>query len=165
MTVNYYCTTFVKQWKGMLLCFLAVVLGVLLMSKLMTPIYQVSAVMQVTPHLIGNQADGPASLAADRLVQTEAQLAVSEAVLREVASHFQDMTLEQLMRRTQVTPKPNTQLFEITVQDVSPARAAALANDIAQTLLKQQARLNVQASAQALMQILLDLDSVQQHID
>ena len=149
----------------MLLCFLAVVLGVLLMSKLMTPIYQVSAVMQVTPHLIGNQADGPASLAADRLVQTEAQLAVSEAVLREVASHFQDMTLEQLMRRTQVTPKPNTQLFEITVQDVSPARAAALANDIAQTLLKQQARLNMQASAQALMQIQQDLDSVQQHID
>jgi non-specific protein-tyrosine kinase len=149
----------------MLLCFLAVVLGVLLMSKLMTPIYQVSAVMQVTPHLIGNQTDGPASLAADSLVQTEAQLAVSEAVLREVASHFQDMTLEQLMRRTQVTPETNTQLFEITVQDASPARAAALANDIAQTLLKQQARLNIQASAQALMQIQQDLDSVQQHID
>ena len=78
-------------------------------------------------------------------VQTEAQLAVSEAVLREVASHFPGMTLEQLVRRTTVTAKASTQLFEITVQDASPARAAVLANDIAHTLLKQQSALNAQA--------------------
>jgi Mrp family chromosome partitioning ATPase/capsular polysaccharide biosynthesis protein len=165
MTIDYYHSTFVKQWKAMLLCFLTVILGVLLISKMITPIYQVSAVMQMTPHLMDNQADSSAPLAADRLLQTEAQLAVSEAVLREVASHFQDITLEQLMHRTQVTPKPNTQLFEITVQDASPARAATLANDIAQTLLKQQERLNTQVAARALTQIQQDLDSAQQRIN
>src|SRR5690349_21711764 len=134
MTVDYYRTTFVKQWKGMLLCFLVVVLGVFLISKMMTPIYQVSTIMQVTPHLSGSQVDAVDALVTDRLVQTEAQLAVSEAVLREVVSHFQGMTVDQLVRRTTVVPRANTQLFEITVQDASSARAAALANDIARTL-------------------------------
>src|SRR2546429_35084 len=157
MTVDYYHITFVKQWKAMLLCFLTVVLGVLLISKLMTPIYQVSAIMQVTPHLGASQANGVDVEITDRLVQTEAQLAVSEAVLREVASHFPGMTLEQLVRRTTVTVKASTQLFEITVQDVSPARAAALANDIARTLLKQQSALNSQAGAHTLTQMQQDL--------
>jgi Mrp family chromosome partitioning ATPase/capsular polysaccharide biosynthesis protein len=165
MTIDYYHSTFVKQWKAMLLCFLVVILGVLLVSQLMTPVYQVSALMQITPHLVANQPDSSASLAADRLLQTESQLALSEAVLREVASHFQGITPEQLMRKTQVTPQTNTQLFAITVQDTSPARAAALANDIAQTLLDQQARLNTQAATQAVTRIQQDLDNVQQHIE
>src|SRR5689334_3003147 len=139
MTVDYYWTAFVKQWKAMLLCFLIVVLVVLLISKQMTPIYQVSVVMQVTPGLSGNQSGFVDPAATDRLMQTEAQLAISEAVLREVASHFPAMTLDQLARRVAVTPRNNTQLFEVTVQDASSVSAAALANDIARTLLKQQA--------------------------
>lgn len=165
MTVAYYRSTLVKQWKAMLLCFLAVVLAILLVSQFMTPIYQVSALMQITPRLISNQPDSSTSLAADRLLQTESQLALSEAVLREVASHFQDMTPEMLMHKTQVTTQTNTQLFAITVQDASPARAAALANDIAQTLLSQQALLNSQAAAHALTHIQQDLDTVQQRIE
>jgi non-specific protein-tyrosine kinase len=165
MTVDYYRTAFVKQWKAMLLCFLIVVFVVLLISKQMTPIYQVSVVMQVTARLSGNQSGFVDAAVTDRLVQTEAQLAISEAVLREVASHFPTMTLDQLSRRVAATPRNNTQLFEITVQDASSARAAALANDIARTLLKQQSSLNSQASTQALRQIQQDLDSIQQHID
>jgi len=165
MTVDYYRSTFAKQWKAMLLCFLAVVLGVLLISQLVTPVYQVSALMQITPHLISNQPDGSASLAADRLLQTESQLALSEPVLREVASHFQNITSERLMHKIQVKPQPDTQLFSITVQDASPVRAAALANAIAQTLLDQQASLNTQAAAHTVMQIQQDLDTIQQHIE
>lgn len=165
MTVDYYRTAFVKQWKAMLLCFLIVVFAVLLISKQMTPIYQVSVVMQVKPRLSSDQPGFVDAAVADRLVQTEAQLAISEAVLREVASHFPAMTLDQLLRRVTVTPKNNTQLFEIAVQDASSERAAALANDIARTLLKQQSSLNSQASVQALQQIQQDLDSTKQHID
>jgi Mrp family chromosome partitioning ATPase/capsular polysaccharide biosynthesis protein len=164
MTVDCYRTTFVKQWKAMLLCFLSVVLGVFLISKGMTPIYQVSAIMQVTPQPNAGLAGATDGQNIERLVQTEAQLALSESVLREVASR-EGMTLEQLMRRTSVTPKSGTQLFEISVQDASSIRAAALANDIAQTLLKQQSTLTSQASSRAAAQIQQDLASTQQQID
>jgi non-specific protein-tyrosine kinase len=165
MTVDYYRTAFVKQWKVMLLCFLIVVLAVLLISKQMTPIYRVSVIMQITPRLGGNQPGVVDAVASERLMQTEAQLAMSEVVLREVASHFPPITLDQLVHRVTVIPGNNTQLFEIEVQDASEKRAAALANDIARTLLKQQSSLNSQANSQALQEIQQDLDSTQQHID
>ncbi len=165
MTVDYYRMAFVKQWKAMILCFLIVVLAVLLVSKQMTPIYQVSAVMQITPRLSGNQSGFVEADATDRLVQTEAQLAISEAVLREVAAHFPGTTLDQLLRKVSVTSGNNTQLFEIMVQDTSSIHAAVLANDIAQTLVKQQSSLNAQANAQMVQQLQQDLVSTQQHID
>jgi non-specific protein-tyrosine kinase len=77
-------------------------------------------------------------LASDQLVQTEAQIAISSPILHDVASHYPGLTVDQLTSATTSTPKLNTQLFEIDVQDPRPTRAAAIANDIANTLIKQQ---------------------------
>jgi len=98
-------------------------------------------------------------------VQTEAQLAISDPVLREVASHYPGLSVDQLAKNVSTTVKPNTQLFEIDVLDTSPTRVAALANDIAATLIKQQTLQTQQHNAQSQQKIQQDLTQTQQQIN
>lgn len=138
MSIERFLTVVVKQWKLIVICFLAVGLGALIGSRLMTPIYQSTVLVEIAIPP-ASQVDYYSSLlASDQLVQTEATLATSDPVLREVASHYPGLTVEQLSKEVTATSKLNTQLFEIDVQDPSPTRAAALANDIAATLIKRQ---------------------------
>ena len=105
----------------------------------MTPIYQSTALIQIAVRSSNNQGDYYSSLlASEQLIQTEATLATSDPVLREVASHYPSLTAEQLSREVTANPKLNTQLFEIDVQNPSPVQAATIANDVATTLIEQQ---------------------------
>jgi len=114
----------------------------------MTPTYQSAALVQIAVSSGNNQSDYNNLLASNQLVQTEATLATSDLVLREVASHYPGLTVTDLSKNVTATAKTNTQLFEIDVQDPSPTRAATLANDIAKTLIQQQIQVEQQASAQ-----------------
>lgn len=165
MTLEQYWTILVKQWRLIIICFLLVGVAAVAVSKLMTPLYQSTAIIQVAIRSSSNQADYNSLLASDQLVQTEAKLATSDPVLREVASHYPGLTVAQLTKATTATPTLNTQLFEIDVQDPSPTRAAALANDIAETLIKQQLQVLQQSNIQSQEQIQADLSSTQQQID
>ncbi|MEO6888230.1 MAG: Wzz/FepE/Etk N-terminal domain-containing protein [Ktedonobacteraceae bacterium] len=149
MTFEQYWSALLKHWRLIVICFLVVGAGAYVGSKLMTHVYQSSALVQVMIRSSNNSADYNSLLASDQLVQTEATLATSDPVLREVASHYRGLTVEQLAKEATATPRLNTQLFEIDVQDASPTRAAALANDIAVTLSKQQFQLFQQNAAQS----------------
>ena len=138
MTFGQFWSLILKQWKLILICFLIVGLGTYIGSKLITPLYQSTALVQVAIRSGNNQADYNSLLASDQLVQTEASLAISDPVLREVASHYPGLTVQQLANAVTSTVKLNTQLFQIDVVHASPARAAVLANDIAATLIRQQ---------------------------
>src|SRR5439155_13783703 len=138
MTLERYWTIVIKQWKFIVTCFVLVGLGTYIGSQLMTPLYQSSALVQVSIGSGNNQADYNNILASDQLVQTESQLAISDPVLREVASHYKWLAVEQLAKEATSSAKLNTQLFEIDVLDPDPKQAATVANDIAATLIKQQ---------------------------
>lgn len=165
MTFDNYWTIFVKHWKLILSCFLVVGIGTGIISKLMTPIYQANAVVQVSVRSVNSQADYNNLLASDQLVQTEAQLATTTAVLSEVASHYPGLSVEQLTKKVTATPSLNTQLFTITVLDPSPTRAAALANAIATTLIKQQSQTLQDDNQRAQQQIQQEIDATQQQIN
>lgn len=139
MTIEKFLTMVVKRWWLVLLCFLTVGAGAYIGSSLMIPLYQSTALVQITVRSSNIQGDYYSSLlASEQLVQTEATLATSDPVLREVASHYPEMTVEQLSKEVTATPRLNTQLFEIDVQDPSPLQAATIANDVATTLIEQQ---------------------------
>ena len=165
MTFEQFWTTIEKQWKLIVICFAVVGLGAFVGSKLMTPLYKSSVVVQIAIRSSSNQADINSLLASDQLVQTESQLAVSDPVLREVASHYAGLTVQQLAGEVSSTPRVNTQLFEIDVLDPSPHRAAKLANDVAGTLIKQQLQVLQQNNHLAQQQIQQDLSSTQQQIN
>src|SRR5260370_41910396 len=144
MTLRHTYTILVKRWLLVVICCFVLGLGAYVGSILSTPLYKSTALIQITIRSQSNQADINSLLASDQLVQTEAQLAVSDPVLREVASHYPGLTVERLTKNVTSVPKANTQLFEIDVLDSSPTRAATLANDIAGTLIKQQTQVTQQ---------------------
>src|SRR6266436_322992 len=100
-----------------------------------------------------------------KLMKPIYQLAVSDSVLREVASHYPGLTTDQLSKQVTSSAKLNTQLFEIDVQDTSPGGASMLANDIANTLIKQQLQVTQQESSRAQQRIQQDLVSTRQQKD
>jgi len=166
MTFIHYWTILVKQWRIIILCFVLVGLGTYIGSKLQKPLYQSSALVQVVLRASNNQSsDYTSLLASDQLVQTESQLAVSDPVLREVASHYNGLTVEELSKEVTTSVKLNTQLFEIDVLDPSPIRAATLANDVAATLIKQQIQAAQQDNSRSQQQIQQNLNSTQRQID
>jgi Mrp family chromosome partitioning ATPase/capsular polysaccharide biosynthesis protein len=165
MTLEHYWTVLLKQWKLILGCFLLVGLGTLIASKLTTPLYQATALVQVTASSSSNsQTDYTNLLASDQLVQTEAELATSGPVLSEVASHFPGVSPGLVAKEASSSPTLNTQLFQIVVLDPDPRRAAALANDIAQTLIKQETNYAQQQNTQNAQQIQQDLNTTSQQI-
>lgn len=165
MTLEHYWTVLLKQWKLILGCFLLVGLGTLIVSKLATPLYQATALVQVTASSSSNsQTDYTNLLASDQLVQTEAQLATSGPVLHEVASHYPGMTPGMVAKEASSSPTLNTQLFQVVVLDPDPHRAAELANDIAKTLIKQTTAFAQQQNAQNAQQIQQDSTATSQQI-
>ena len=161
MTLEQYWSALIKRWKLIILSLLVVGLGAYIASKFMTPLYQSTALIEVNVLSNNNQTDINTS---EQLVQTEAQLAISDPILREVASHYPGLTAGQLAKDATTTVRPNTQLFEIDVSDPSPTRAAALANDIAQTFIKQQIQSTQQNNTQSQQQIQQDLQQTQKQI-
>ncbi len=165
MTREQTWTILLKQWKLILICFLVVGVGSFIGSRFMTPLYQSSALVQVSIQTASSQANYDDLLASDQLVQTEAQLAVSDPVLRAVAAHYRGLTPQQLADEVTTSAETSTQLFEISVRDPQPARAAALANDIAQTLIQQQDQTIQQSNQQAQQQLQQNLAATQKQIN
>lgn len=163
--IDHYWKVLQKRWKLIVICFVVTGLAVFVGSKLMTPMYQSTAFVQVAVSSNNSQADINGLLASDQLVQTEAQLAVSDPVLREVASHYRGLSVGDLTKNASTSVKTGTQLFQIDVLDASPTRAAALANDIARTLIKQQSQASQQQNIQSQQQIQQDLNQTQQQIE
>jgi Mrp family chromosome partitioning ATPase/capsular polysaccharide biosynthesis protein len=156
MTIEKFLAILVKRWWLVLLCSLTVGAGAYIGSRFMTPLYQSTALIQIAIRSSNNQGDYYTSLlASEQLIQTEATLATSDPVLREVASHYPNMTVEQLSREVTAAPKLNTQLFEIDVQNSSPTLAALLANDVAGTLIKQQTQTFRQNAVQSDVYLLI----------
>src|ERR1700680_3468833 len=109
MTIQQFWTLLVKQWKLIMICFVVVGLGTYIGSKLMTPRYQSSVLVQVAIQPTNSQVSNDSLLASDQLVQTEAQLVTSDPVLREVASHYAGLTVQQLAGEVTWAPQNNTQ--------------------------------------------------------
>ena len=162
--IEQYWKVLLKRWKLIVISFVVTGLAVYIVSKFMTPLYQSTALVQVAVSSNNNQVDITALQASDQLVQTEAQLALSDPVLREVTSHYYGLTVDELSRNVSTSVKANTQLFQIDVLDANPSRAAALANDIARTLIKQQAQSSQQQNIQSQQQIQQDITHTQQQI-
>lgn len=165
MTLERCWAIMLKQWKFIILCFIVIGSGTFVGSKLTTPIYQSAVLVQVALRSSSSQADINSLLASDQLVQTEAALATSDTVLSEVASHYNGVTLQQLVAKVTSTPKLNTQLFEIDVQDSNAAYAARLANDVANTLIKEQHTIADQDNNRSLQQVQQDLNATRKQID
>jgi len=127
-----------------------------LFSKRTPPVYQTSTRLLVS----SAQPTGPTSyddtLASASLAQTYREFAVDSFILRQTIDglHLR-LTLPRLAQEVDAQVVRNTPLVEITVQDGSPTRAAAIADKLAQALATYVNRLQtrpVQAAGQQVSQ-------------
>lgn len=97
-------------------------------SKLTHSVYQASALLIVDFQTSSSSYDSIS--AGTRAVPTYAQLVTSPTVLQPVLALHPGMTLTQLQGMIAVTPKPNTQLIQVDVENGNPRLAMNLANEI-----------------------------------
>src|ERR1700692_2132471 len=103
MTLAQYWSALLKHWILIGTCIVAVGVGAYIGSRLMTRIYESSVLVEIAINSGSGQAYADL-LASDQLAQTEAKLAVSNSVLRVVASHYPGLTVNELASEVIATP-------------------------------------------------------------
>lgn len=134
-------------------------------STRITPTYQASGRIFVNQV----QSPGPSSyndvLTSEKLAVTYTQFlqgtALNEAVVRQLGL---PLTAAQLKQQTKVSVVRGTQLIQLDVQDRDPARAAAIANTLAQIFVKRAQELQTSNTQLALQQVDGDITTVQGQI-
>jgi succinoglycan biosynthesis transport protein ExoP len=145
---------------------LAAVIGTLLISVRLTPIYESIATVdvdrQVPVGVVGQDATRTMLNDADQFLATQIKLVQSDSVLRPVDQQFHlrqeekqseasgsvrgeqsPVTLKQL----KVTRPPNTYLIQISYRSADPQLAADAANSIAQSYLEHTYTIRLRSSA------------------
>lgn len=165
VTFEVYWSILMKRWHSVCMCLILVGGGALLVSLMIPPTYRSTALIQVAVHSSGNQSDINDLLASNQLVQTEAQLAISDPILQEVAKNHPELTLWQLENMTSSEPSLNTQLFELHVQDNDAKQAATLTNELATIFIAQQEKTQQQEDQNEQNQLQQEIDADQKQMD
>jgi tyrosine-protein kinase len=144
----------------------AVLAGVLayLVASAQPRVYEARSVVLVGESLTGLNPDYDQLLVSQRLSTTYAAVAGTRPVLEKViaAVGLQDSP-DALSRRIQVDTSPDSSLMTIVARDGSPARAAAIANALAEELVNASPGLRGQ-EADFLRDIEADLSALREQI-
>jgi capsular exopolysaccharide synthesis family protein len=145
----------------------AAVIGTLIVSARLTPIYESTATVDVdrqTPvGVVGQDSARTALNDSDQYLATQIKLVQSDSVLRQVDRRFKLRELEHqpeaesqlarapdapvTLRRLKVTRPPNTYLLLISYRSDDPQLAADAANAIAQSYLELTYNIRMRSSA------------------
>jgi len=128
----------VWRWLWLIvLCTLLAGISAYAVSKRTTPVYEASSMLLVSQSKAG-LVDQSTLYASERLAGTYAELLRRQPVLDEVIQRLQlDTTVEKLGGQVSVSPLRNTQLLLLKVEDPSPQRAAAIANEVPAVFIQQ----------------------------
>lgn len=138
-----------------------------LVSRQMTPIYEASTTLLISQSS-NNSAyfDYNSILSSERLTRTYAQLLVKRPVLTTVIDTLGlSQTPEQIARMITVSPVRDTQLVVMKVKDSDPARAAAIANNVAETFIAQNPIIQAESTARSIGNLEQELARLQANID
>src|SRR5262245_23044823 len=96
---------------------------------------------------------------------TYAQIATTPDLLSEVASRYPGLSATRLKAEITAAPVAATALLQITATDTDAKRAAALANDVAHTLITRTEQAAQQRAQEAQQQIEPQIAALQQEIN
>ena len=136
-----------------------------LVSSQLPKVYEGQTTLIVGQALTAVNPDYNQLLVSQNLSQTYTQVATTRPLLQQVIDELHlPVTTTDLAGRVKVDAATNSTLITITAQDANPARAAAIANDLAQALIGaspaiQGRQANVEQSIDG------DLQATQQQID
>jgi len=106
----------------------------------MHPVYQAKATLIIgrTPMGDKDKVQYNDILMYTKLVKTYAELAKSRLIAEETLAELKyDITPEKFQKKLVVTPKGDTNIMEIAIQDTSPDNAVALTNTLSNIFVKR----------------------------
>jgi polysaccharide biosynthesis transport protein len=127
------------------------------------PQYQATASVLLGDETIAAGLAGTAeSASADRIAQTQADIARTPEVLRRAIDrvHARDLTVDDLLKRSSVSPRTNSDVLDFRVEDPSASRAEALATEYARQFVVFRSRLTVNALERARAQVERRIDDL-----
>ena len=152
-----------RRWRWLPILYLCVAgLGSLTASALTTPVYVASTTMIVQQEDADQSSDYSSLLTGEKLANTYAVTLHSTQLLQRVITSLKlGTTRQELARRVKTTLVPDTQLITLSVEDSTPDRAAAIANEIVRQFsqdLRSRRATQFAASRQSLQN---ELDTLQ----
>jgi capsular polysaccharide biosynthesis protein/MinD-like ATPase involved in chromosome partitioning or flagellar assembly len=172
-TLRHYAQVICKHFRFILL---AVIFGstiTCIISLLLPPVYQASALVKVDSVLTtpAATASGNDVFSAQAQAVSYAILVTSPEVLQEAAKKLPGITIDQLKKAVSDSPVDNTQLIEVRANDDNPQRTADIANTVATTFVQfqeTQERTRLQNAADQLSQNLtqakINIDTAQKQL-
>jgi capsular polysaccharide biosynthesis protein len=157
---EHYRQLFSRQWWIIAVCALGVAAGSFLGSRFLTsttPTYSSTALVEA--QFIGTYND------TNGYMSTEAKLCTSSKILSAIIGNYPGLSESALASKITAVSVTGTHLVQITVTDTNSARAAKIANDIANALIADQQQLSQQFGSQAIQQIQSQLSAIQNQIN
>lgn len=106
--------------------------GAYVASSRMSPVYRATATLLVDSARGNEGAEYSDIMASERLALTYSQMVTGRDVLQATMARLQlQETLDKFAKRVRADPVANTQLLRLSADDPDPARAAAIANTMA----------------------------------
>jgi Mrp family chromosome partitioning ATPase len=134
MSAREYRHLLLQRWWVVALSIFLVGLGAVAVTVFTPPVYQARALVQVDIPA----TDTSVLVGVTKLVYTQAQLATSDAVLKDAASRTPGLTPARLRASVSATPLANENIIQITAHDSLPSSAVTMANDVALSLVSVQ---------------------------
>jgi capsular exopolysaccharide synthesis family protein len=157
-------------WRWAWLIVLAAVLAgsiAFVASQLTVPIYEASTTVLINQAPASSASpDYNSLLASERLAMTYSELLRKRPVLEAVITNLKLNTdPKTLVEHIRVNTVRDTQLIELTVEDISPQRAADIANEIVRVFSQQNREQQASRYADSKQNLLQELAKVQADVD
>lgn len=150
-----------RWWWLIVGCALLAAVVAFAVSSWMQPVYQAQVTLLVQQAPTTGLSEYTAILTSERLAQTYAQMLTGRPVLEAtIARMGLSETAEQLAKRVKVERVRDTQLIRVKVEDTDPARAAAVANALAETFTEQVRTIQEQRYAESLSNLKAQIDEL-----
>lgn len=139
MELEKYLRTLQRWWWLILVCTLCTGGASFIANSLMQPVYEARVTLMSNQSANTGIVDYPSLLGSRQIIETSRELLQTQPLLETVIRNLDlPYSAEDLAENIEVDIVHDTQLLRLTVEDTSPARAAGIANEIAQTFLLQR---------------------------
>lgn len=145
----------------------AIVAGVI--SSLKTPVYTATAQVLLRPNDPSEQINQTSQQArnsadADRYVSAQLDIVEGEAVASAAVKELKGVTVAQVLGRVHATQAAATDIIKISAVDTDPARAAQIANAVANAYIQNRKDTAVEGLQRASDELQVKLDELEKRI-
>ncbi len=150
-----------RWWYLIVGCTLVAAVAAFAASLWIPPVYQAAVTLLVQQAPTAGVSEYTAILTSERLAQTYAQMLTARPVLEmTIARMSLPETPEELAKKVKVERVRDTQLIRVKVEDTDPARAASIANTIADVFTGQIRSIQEQRYADSLNNLKAQIDEL-----